>query len=351
MLNFIYYPISWILGFWRDVLSLVMDPHSGYTWVLSIILLTMTIKALLVKPMITQLRSSRKMQELQPKMKEIRDKYKNDKTRQSQELQKFYKESGMNPLAGCLPMLAQIPVFIGLFHVLRMFNRTEERFGSPGLTVEENRNIPNYSFSVEDVQSFLDADVFGVPLSAFISMSEDAMQTFGADFTRFNIIVVAVPLVLTIATLTHLHARFTVGRHEARRAAGNVPQPAGDNAEMMQMQMGMMNKMMLWVMPAITLATGFIWTIGLLFYMLTNTIWTFVQTRIIYGKMDREEEAEEEAKREAKRSSAPAPAARKLNKQTKKQRKNQAQNQSQNPGQNNSQSQAQSKQHNKGKKK
>ena len=239
MLNFIYYPISWILGFWRDVLSLVMDPHSGYTWVLSIILLTMTIKALLVKPMITQLRSSRKMQELQPKMKEIRDKYKNDKTKQSQELQKFYKESGMNPLAGCLPMLAQIPVFIGLFHVLRMFNRTEERFGSPGLTVEENRNIPNYSFSVEDVQSFLDADVFGVPLSAFISMSEDAMQTFGADFTRLNIIAVAVPLVLTIATLTHLNARFTVGRQEARRAAGKTPQPTGDNAEMMQMQMGL----------------------------------------------------------------------------------------------------------------
>ena len=85
-------------------------------------------------------------------------------------------------------------------------------------------------------------------------------------------------------------------------------------------------------MPAITLATGFIWTIGLLFYMLTNTVWTFIQTRIIYGKMDREEEAEEEAKREAKRSSAPAPAARKLNKQTKKQRKNQAHNQQQNQG-------------------
>lgn len=327
MLNFIYYPISWILGFWRDVLGFVLDPHEGYTWVLSIILLTMTIKALLVKPMITQLRSSRKMQELQPKMKEIRDKYKNDKTRQSQELQKFYKESGMNPLAGCLPMLAQIPVFIGLFHVLRMFNRTEERLGSPGLSVEENRNIPNYSFSVEDVRSFLDADIFGVPLSAFISMSEDAMETFGADFTRFNVIVVAVPLVLTIALLTHLNARFTVGRQEARRAAGKTPQPTGDNAEMMEMQMGMMNKMMLWVMPAITLATGFIWTIGLLFYMLTNTVWTFIQTRIIYTKMDREEEAEEEAKREAKRSSAPAPGVRKVDKTTKKQRKSQAQKQ------------------------
>ena len=327
MLNFIYYPISWILGFWRDVLGFVLDPHEGYTWVLSIILLTMTIKALLVKPMITQLRSSRKMQELQPKMKEIRDKYKNDKTRQSQELQKFYKESGMNPLAGCLPMLAQIPVFIGLFHVLRMFNRTEERLGSPGLSVEENRNIPNYSFSVEDVRSFLDADIFGVPLSAFISMSEDAMETFGADFTRFNVIVVAVPLVLTIALLTHLNARFTVGRQEARRAAGKTPQPTGDNAEMMQMQMGMMNKMMLWVMPAITLATGFIWTIGLLFYMLTNTVWTFIQTRIIYTKMYREEEAEEEAKREAKRSSAPAPGVRKVDKTTKKQRKSQAQKQ------------------------
>ena len=177
------------------------------------------------------------------------------------------------------------------------------------------------------MRSFLDADIFGVPLSAFISMSEDAMETFGADFTRFNVIVVAVPLVLTIALLTHLNARFTVGRQEARRAAGKTPQPTGDNAEMMQMQMGMMNKMMLWVMPAITLATGFIWTIGLLFYMLTNTVWTFIQTRIIYTKMDREEEAEEEAKREAKRSSAPAPGVRKVDKTTKKQRKSQAQKQ------------------------
>lgn len=94
MLNFIYYPISWILGFWRDVLSLVMDPHSGYTWVLSIILLTMTIKALLVKPMITQLRSSRKMQELQPKMKRSGISTKTIKPGRAKSCRSFIKNPG-----------------------------------------------------------------------------------------------------------------------------------------------------------------------------------------------------------------------------------------------------------------
>lgn len=124
MLNFIYWPISAILWFWHKVVSFVLNPDSGLSWVLAIILLTFTIRALLVKPTVNQMRSMRKMQEVQPLMQEIRNKYKNDQQKMLEETRKIQKDMGVNPIAGCLPMLVQIPVFIGLFHVLRSFNRT-----------------------------------------------------------------------------------------------------------------------------------------------------------------------------------------------------------------------------------
>ena len=77
VLNFIYYPISGVLWFWHKVFSFVLDPAAGVTWALSIMFLVFTIRILLVKPMANQLRSARKMQELQPKMQELQRKYKN----------------------------------------------------------------------------------------------------------------------------------------------------------------------------------------------------------------------------------------------------------------------------------
>lgn len=331
MLNFIYYPISAVMWFWREVLTFLgMNEDSGFTWLLAIILLTATVKALLAYPQVRQLRSSRKMQELSPRIQALRERYKNDKETLAKETQKVYKEIGFNPIAGCLPMLVQIPVFLGIFHVLRSFNRTGTGFGNLGLDAETNRNLSNYFFSVEDVQSFLDARVFGVPLSASISMPQDEYAAFQpVDFGRWEIAMVAVPVVLLIALFTHLNARYTLSRQKARQASGKQAAPTGDNAEMMQMQQDMMGKMMLWIMPVMTLVTGFIWAIGLLAYMLTNTLWTFVQTRITYGMMDREEEREEEERREAAQALAPTVGARKTDKRSKKQRRADAERQQQ----------------------
>lgn len=322
MLDFIYYPISFVMWFWREALMFLGLPgDGGLTWLLAIVLLTATVKALLVYPTVKSLRSSRKMQELQPKIQEVRERYKNDKEKLAVETQKVYKDSGFNPLAGCLPMLVQIPVFLGIFHVLRSFNRTGTAFNGLGLTPEENRSIGNYFFSAEDVQSFLDARIFGVPLSAFISMPEEQYAAFQpVDFTQFNIVVVAVPFIALIALFTHLNARYTLNRQKARQASGKTPQPTGENAEMMQMQQQMMGKMMLWVMPAITIFTGFIWTIGLLVYMSSNVLWSYVQTRLVYRMIDREEAAEEAEKEELRRANAPVVGARKVEKKSKRER-------------------------------
>ncbi|MBZ8177276.1 membrane protein insertase YidC [Corynebacterium poyangense] len=319
MLNFIYYPISAVLWFWHKVAGYAFGEDSGVSWILAIVLLTFTLRILLYKPMVNQMRSSRKMQEMQPRMQEIRAKYKNDQQKMMEESRKLQKEMGVNPLLGCLPMLAQIPMFIGLFHVLRSFNRTGTSAGGLGLTVEQNYHTPNYVFGVNDVQSFLDSTVFGVPISAYISMPQDMYAAFpNADFTRAKIIMVAAPLIAVIALATHFNARMSLSRQKERLASGKANAPANDQAAM---QMQMMNKMMLWFMPATILFTGAIWHIGLLFYMVANNIWTFFQQRVVFAKMDAEEEAEEAAKREAKRTLAPKPGV-KPNNPKKKKKKN-----------------------------
>ena len=246
MLNFVYWPISVILWLWHKALSFVLNPDSGLTWVLAIVLLTFTVRILLVRPTINQMRSMRKMQEIQPQMQEIRNKYKNDQQKMMQETQKLQKEMGFNPLAGCLPILVQMPVFLGLYHVLRSFNRTGTGAGQLGLTPEQNRMTPNYFFSAEDVQSFLDARLFKVPLSAYISMPESMYQAFPGDFTKTNIIMLAAPLVVIIVVAIHMNARLSVDRQKARIASGKQKPAANDQ---MQMQADMMNKMMLWFLP------------------------------------------------------------------------------------------------------
>src|SRR5579884_641257 len=91
----------------------------GISWGWSIVLLTVCVRAVLVPLTLRQLRSMQKLQALSPQLKAIQAKYKEDKQRQQQEMMKFYKENNVNPFASCLPLLAQIPVFIGLFYTLR----------------------------------------------------------------------------------------------------------------------------------------------------------------------------------------------------------------------------------------
>ncbi len=91
----------------------------GASWGWSIVLLTVTVRLVLVPLAIKQFHGMRAMQQHQPEMKAIQRKYKDDKQRQQEEMMKFYRENGINPFASCLPMLAQFPVFISLYYMLR----------------------------------------------------------------------------------------------------------------------------------------------------------------------------------------------------------------------------------------
>ncbi len=93
----------------------------GLPWAWSIVALTVIVRMLLVPLTVRQIHSMQRMQVFAPQMKEIQKKYKGDRQRQNEELMKFYREHNINPAASCLPLLAQFPVFIGLYYSLRHF--------------------------------------------------------------------------------------------------------------------------------------------------------------------------------------------------------------------------------------
>ncbi|MGH3851969.1 MAG: membrane protein insertase YidC [Pseudonocardiaceae bacterium] len=268
MLNFIYYPVSAILWFWHQAFGYVLGPGNGFAWALSVVFLVFTLRAVLFKPFVSQVRSMRKMQEFAPEIQKLKKKYGDDRQKMATEMQKLQSEHGVNPVGGCLPVLLQVPVFIGLFHVLRSFNR-------PFLSAEQNRLIGNYVFSAANVRSFLDAHVFGVPLSAFITEPAALLSRYG-DISRWQIAVVAVPLTVVAGALTHLTAKHSVARQSAAQAAAN-PQAA------------IMNKLMVYLFPIGVVAGGPFFPLAILLYWLSNNLWTLAQQRVVYQRIDAED--------------------------------------------------------------
>lgn len=299
MLDFIYYPVSAILWFWHQAFGYVLGKNSGYAWALAVVFLVFTLRLVLFQPFVKQVRTTRQMQELQPQIKELQKKYKNDRQEMTVQMQKLQKEHGFNPLMGCLPVLLQVPVFLGLFHVLRSFQRTGHGIGQLGMTPEQNANTPNYIFSVPDVQSFLSARLFGAPLSAYITQPTTMLDSFahyGGIPSKVAIAAVSIPLMVIAGVATHFNARASVAR-QSEAAAAN-PQAA------------MMNKLALYVFPLGVMVGGPFLPVAILIYWVSNNIWTYAQQHLVFGRIEKEEEAKKAAALERRAQNAPKPGVK-----------------------------------------
>jgi YidC/Oxa1 family membrane protein insertase len=102
-----------------DAIMVFFHDNIGLSWGLSIIALTIVVRAALIPLTLKQFKSMQRLQQLQPQIKAIQAKYKDDKQRQNQEMMKFYQENKVNPLGSCLPLVFQLPVFLSLFYMLR----------------------------------------------------------------------------------------------------------------------------------------------------------------------------------------------------------------------------------------
>lgn len=194
----------------------------------SVVLLVFTLRAILYRPFVSQVRSMAKMQEFQPELQNVRNQYANDKQKQAAEMRHLQKEHGVNPLAGYLPVVVQILVFIGLFHVLRSFN--------PWLN--EAKTIPrtgNYFFDKSGVDSFYSSSLFGVKLGSWVTQGAATLAEAGTSVP--SMIVVMVPLMIAAGICTHITARHSVARQNASGRGVDSPQTA------------IMQKLMLYVFP------------------------------------------------------------------------------------------------------
>ncbi|MDT5094631.1 MAG: YidC/Oxa1 family rane protein insertase [Mycobacterium sp.] len=303
-LDYIYYPVSGIMWIWYKVFGLVLGPTSFFTWALTVMFLVFTLRAILYKPFVKQIRTTRVMQEMQPQIKALQKKYGKDRQRMALEMQKLQREHGVNPILGCLPMLAQIPVFLGLYHVLMSFNRTQTGFGRLGLSPEVNRQYGNYFFSAGDVGNFLDAHLFGAPIGAAITRIPPypfgfpyptGVEAF-KEYNQLTVVAIGVPLMLLAGVATHMNSRASIARQSPEAAAN--PQTA------------IMNRLALYLFPLGVMVGGPVLPLAIILYWFSNNIWTFGQQHYVFGKIEKEE-AEKKAEAVARRTAnAPAPGAK-----------------------------------------
>jgi YidC/Oxa1 family membrane protein insertase len=230
-------------------LSTVVPKDSGWAWGGSIILLTVLLRLILVPLFVKQIHASRKMQELNPKVQALRKKYKNDKQRMNQEVMKLYQENGANPLSGCLPLLVQMPIFIGLFQTLKRISDAKS-----GQSV--------FAVSSDLVASAQNANIFGAHIP------DTFLNAWGAEPKSWTAIVVTGIAVVISSVTTFFTVRASMKR-----------QPVTDDANpMMQAQ-----KMMVFFAPLFGLF-GLGFPLGVLMYWVTSNSWTLAQQHYIYKK-------------------------------------------------------------------
>ena len=240
ILNPLYFAVSWVIVTFHSLLGYVFgkNSHGSIKWSLAIIGLVVLIRIILIPLFVKQIKSQRALTALQPHMKEIQKKYKDDRQKQSEEMMKLYKEHKTNPLASCFPILAQAPIFFALFTVLN------------GIA----RNHPHGVLKGDLLTSAQQAKFFGADLSS----------SFLSAHTNTQTKIVTVLLIVFMSATT-----FTTQR---QLMVKGMPKMDSSNNMMLQQQ-----KIMLYVFPVIFAISGVNFPVGVLIYWSTTNLWTFGQ--------------------------------------------------------------------------
>ncbi|MFC9702535.1 membrane protein insertase YidC [Streptomyces sp. NPDC056943] len=251
LFSFITWPVSWVIVQFHKVYGAVFGPDTGWAWGLSIVSLVVLIRICLIPLFVKQIKSTRNMQALQPKMKAIQERYKSDKQRQSEEMMKLYKETGTNPLSSCLPILAQSPFFFALYHVLSSIASGKEIGVIDGPLLASARQ----------------AHIFGAPLASKFTDSAAEVAALDASLTSVRI-VTAIMIVMMSASQF-----FTQRQLMMKNVDLSVKTPY------MQQQ-----KMLMYIFPVIFAVMGINFPVGVLVYWLTTNVWTMGQQMYVINQ-------------------------------------------------------------------
>lgn len=231
--------VSWVLYIFHAIFSPLFGSSNGVTWALSIVGLVVVIRILLIPLFVKQIKAQRNMQLIQPRIKEIQKKYAGDRERQSQEMMKIYRETGTNPLASCLPILLQAPIFFALFRVLQDIAANPPTGVGP-ITNELALEAHN-------------ASIFGVPIYSTFAHAD---ETPNPTATR----ILCVVLIILMSATTFITQRQLI-----------VKNTSSDNPIVKQ------QKILVYIFPLIFAIGGFNFPIGVLIYWTTTNFWSMGQ--------------------------------------------------------------------------
>jgi YidC/Oxa1 family membrane protein insertase len=248
--------VSWIIVQFHELFSHIFLANSGWAWGLSIVFMTLVIRAALIPLFVKQIKSMRAMQVVQPEVKKLQDKFKKElerakldpvrkreiQQRQQRETMALYKEHGTNPFASCLPLLVQSPFFTALYRLL--YNVAN--------------GVPMYFMTTTLVKSVNKAHILGAPISAHFNTKASALALAGSSSAN-------VKLVIAGMTIIYVATQFITQRQMLLKNS------APDNP-MVQQQ-----KMMMYFMPLLMAFFCYIAPIGVLIYLLTTNFWTMGQ--------------------------------------------------------------------------
>jgi YidC/Oxa1 family membrane protein insertase len=249
------WPIKWLIelilvSFHSLSSSLGLAFESGASWVFAIIGLVLVVRAALIPIFVKQIKSQRNMMLVQPELLKLQKKYKGKTDRESRERMAkeqmdLYKRTGSNPLSSCLPLLLQMPIFMGLFFVL---NDAQKSMAGVGLMTKD--------LAVQ----FSQAEIFGAKLSDTFFGSDDA-----------NVKIIAGVMIVLMSASQFITQKQIMAKNQ---------NPDVQNSQFMQTQ-----KILLYVLPFVFLISGLTFPLGVMTYWLVSNFWTMGQQFVVIRNM------------------------------------------------------------------
>ncbi|HEY1916834.1 MAG TPA: membrane protein insertase YidC [Streptosporangiaceae bacterium] len=246
ILNPLYDIVAWLIMHIHAIWAVPLGASSGVTWVLTIVTLVVFMRLLLLPLFVKQMHAQRKMLALNPQVQKLRKQYKGDKQKLNEEMMKLYKENGANPLSGCLPLVAQLPVWFALLNVLR--------------AISENKVL--YGMTTPVVHEALAARIFGVTIATKFLFQHPGSS--GSDK-----LVIGCTVVISSVT-TYLTVRQSMRRGMMQQGPVDPDNP-----------MAGAQKYMAYIAPLFALS-GLYWQYGLVVYWLTSNVWTLGQQYFLF---------------------------------------------------------------------
>ncbi len=276
--------MSYIYRAFGYMLNLIYGFVENYG--IAIILFTILIKILLLPLTLKQQKSMTKTQKLQPKIAEITEKYKNDKEKQSQETMKLYREYGVNPMGGCLPLLIQFPILIAFYQVIQKptqyvlgysLDKIESLLSSHGIS----QNVAGAQITLAEKLGKLNFDFFGLDLA--VTPWTELKAFFAGTAGAIALTALVIPVLSCVTTYltskisTMMNSKKKEGEEKPKKAerilSPDQKAPTENGAESMTKSMNVfMPLMTLWLTFTFPAALGLYWTVSNVLSLIQNIL-------------------------------------------------------------------------------